>query len=76
MNEGGNILKKLWWPPQRVSKLTSRALGLRHETLLVTPSRRLRVNNSCIEIPEITINYKSFCFLRGALVKNLYLFIT
>ena len=53
MYEGGNILEKL-----------SRALGLRHETLLVTPSRRLRVNKSCIEIPEITINYKSFCFLR------------
>ena len=64
MNEGVNILEKLWRPPQRVSKLTYRALALRHETLLVTPSGRLRVNKSYIEIPEIIINYKSFCFLR------------
>ena len=35
MNKGDNFLKKLWCSLQRVSKLTSRALALRHETLPV-----------------------------------------
>ena len=53
MNEGGNILEKLWWPPQRVSKLAFRALSLRHETLFV--------NKSCIEILEITVKASASC---------------